>query len=189
MAKRSLYITCADLRHRCQLTYNLLKVVSGGSVALNKLIILSVLQLGMTSAVLYMLLDTDSELSVQERERTSIDRAESVHDLRPVASTQTVDIELIREIIRSELFEFSAQLSSSATGQEADASDIDPLQRDVQLSEARNRMATYLAVGEISDREIDDFQREISTLDVATQKAMLSELFREINAGNVNVRY
>jgi hypothetical protein len=49
-------------------------------------------------------------------------------------------------------------------------------------------MAFYVSVGQISDREIDEIQRNISTLDRASQKAVLSELFREINAGNVKLR-
>ena len=155
---------------------------------MNKLLILSVLQLDMLGAILYVLLDRDSEQPAQEPERPSIGRAETVQEVRSVANAEPVDAESIRQIVRSELFEFAAQLSGPATGRETDASDIDPLERDAQLSEARERMAIYLAVGEISDREIDEFQREISSLDLATQKAMLSELFREINAGNVKVR-
>jgi hypothetical protein len=154
----------------------------------NKLLILSVLQLGMLGAIWYVLLDRDSEPQAQESERPSIGRAETVQEVRPVARAATVDAEAIRQIVRSELFEFAAQLSGAATAPEADASDIDPLERDAQRSEARERMAIYLAVGEMSDREFVEFQRDISTLDVASQRAMLSELFREINAGNVKVR-
>ena len=155
---------------------------------MNKLLILSVLQLGMLGAIWYVLLDRDSEPQAQESERPSIGRAETVQEVRPVARAATVDAEAIRQIVRSELFEFAAQLSGAATAPEADASDIDPLERDAQRSEARERMAIYLAVGEMSDREFVEFQRDISTLDVASQRAMLSELFREINAGNVKVR-
>ncbi len=155
---------------------------------MNKLLILSVLQLGMLGAILYVLLDRDSELQTQESERPSPGRAETVQEVRSDARAATVDAESIRQIVRSELLEFAAQLPGPTTGQEADASDIDPLERDARLSEARDRMAFYLSVGEISDREIDEFQRDISMLDLATQRAMLSELFREINAGNVRVR-
>ncbi len=155
---------------------------------MSKLLILSVLQLGMSGAILYVLLDRDSEPQAQESERPSIGRAETVQEVGSVARAATVDAESIRQIVRSELLEFAAQLPGPTTGQEADASDIDPLERDARLSEARDRMAFYLSVGEISDREIDEFQREISTLDLASQRAMLSELFREINAGNVKVR-
>ena len=155
---------------------------------MNKILILSVLQLGMSGAILYVLLDRDSEPQAQETERPSIGRAETVQEVRAVARAATVDADAIRQIVRSELFEFAAQLSGPATDPEASASDVDPLERDARLSEARDRMAIYLAVGEISDREIDGFQREISTLDLASQRAMLSELFREINAGNVKVR-
>ena len=155
---------------------------------MNKLLILLVLQLGMSGAILYVLLDRDSEPQAQESERPSIGRAETVQEVRSDARAATVDAESIRQIVRSELLEFAAQLPGPTTGQEADASDIDPLERDARLSEARDRMAFYLSVGEISDREIDEFQREISTLDLASQRAMLSELFREINAGNVRVR-
>ena len=155
---------------------------------MNKLLILSVLQLGMSGAILYVLLDSDSEPQAQESERPSIGRAETVQEVRPVAGAATVDAESIRQIVRSELFEFAAQLSGPATDPEADASDVDPLERDARLSEVKERMAIYLAVGEISDREINEFQRDISTLDLASQRAMLSELFREINAGNVKVR-
>lgn len=158
------------------------------SVAVNKLLILLVLQLGMSGAILYVLLDRDSEPQAQESERPSIGRAETVQEVGSVARAATVDAESIRQIVRSELLEFAAQLPGPTTGQEADASDIDPLERDAQLSEARDQMAFYLSVGEISDSEIDEFQRDISTLDLATQRAMLSELFREINAGNVRVR-
>ena len=155
---------------------------------MNKLLILLVLQLGMSGAILYVLLDRDSEPQAQESERPSIGRAETVQEVGSVARAATVDAESIRQIVRSELLEFAAQLPGPTTGQEADASDIDPLERDACLSEARDRMAFYLSVGEISDREIDEFQRDISTLDLASQRAMLSELFREINAGNVRVR-
>ncbi len=155
---------------------------------MNKLLILLVLQLGMSGAILYVLLDRDSEPQAQESERPSIGRAETVQEVGSVARAATVDAESIRQIVRSELLEFAAQLPGPTTGQEADASDIDPLERDARLSEARDRMAFYLSVGEISDREIDEFQRDISMLDLATQRAMLSELFREINAGNVRVR-
>ncbi len=155
---------------------------------MNKLLILLVLQLGMSGAILYVLLDRDSEPQAQESERPSIGRAETVQEVGSVARAATVDAESIRQIVRSELLEFAAQLPGPTTGQEADASDIDPLERDARLSEARDRMAFYLSVGEISDREIDEFQRDISTLDLASQRAMLSELFREINAGNVKVR-
>ena len=155
---------------------------------MNKLLILLVLQLGMSGAILYVLLDRDSEPQARESERPSIGRVETVQEVGSVASAATVDAESIRQIVRSELLEFAAQLPGPTTGQEADASDIDPLERDARLSEARDRMAFYLSVGEISDREIDEFQREISTLDLASQKVMLSELFREINAGNVRVR-
>jgi hypothetical protein len=157
-------------------------------VGVNKLLILSVLQLGMSGAVLYVLLDRDSEPQAQESERPSIGRAETLQEVRPVAGAATVDAESIRQIVRSELFEFAAQFTGPATDSEADTSDVDPLEREARLSEARERMAIYLAVGEISDREIDEFQRNISTLDLASQKAMLSELFRELNAGNVKVR-
>ena len=155
---------------------------------MNKLLILSVLQLGMLGAILYVLLDRDSEPQVQKSERPSIGRAETVQEVRPVARAAIVDAESIRQIVRSELFEFAAQFPGHTTGQKADASNIDPLEREALLSEARDRMAFYLSVGEISDREIDEFQRDISTLDLASQRAMLSELFREINAGNVKVR-
>jgi len=156
-------------------------------VTVNKLLILSVLQLGMLGAILYVLLDRDSEPQAQASERPSIGQAETVQEVRPVAGAATLDAESIRQIVRSELFEFAAQFPTHATGQEADASNIDPLERDARLSEARERVAYYQAVGEISDTEIDEFQRNISTLDLASQKAMLSELFREINAGNVKV--
>jgi hypothetical protein len=152
----------------------------------NKILVLSVLQLGVLGAILYVLLD--SEQQVQESERPSIRRAETVEEVRPVAGAATVDAESIRQIVRSELFEFAAQLSGPATGPEADASDIDPLERDARLSEVRDRMAFYLSVGQISEREIDQIQRNISTLDLASQRAVLSELFREINAGNVKLR-
>ncbi len=155
---------------------------------MNKILILLVLQLGMSGAILYVLLDRDSEPQAQESEQPSIGRAETVQEVGSVARAATVDAESIRQIVRSELLEFAAQLPGPTTGQEADASDIDPLERDARLSEARDRMAFYLSVGEISDREIDEFQRDISTLDLASQRAMLSELFREINAGNVKVR-
>ncbi len=155
---------------------------------MNKLLILLVLQLGMSGAILYVLLGGDSEPQAQESERPSIGRAESVQEVGSVARAATVDAESIRQIVRSELLEFAAQLPGPTTGQEADASDIDPLERDARLSEARDRMAFHLSVGEISDSEIDEFQRDISTLDPASQRAMLSELFREINAGNVMVR-
>ena len=158
------------------------------SIAVNKLLILAILQLGMSGAILYVLLDRDSEPQAQKSEQPSIGRAETVQEVRPVAKAATVDAESIRQIVRSELFEFAAQFPDHTTGQEADASDIDPLERDARLSEARERLALYRAVGEISDREIDEFQRNISTLDLASQKAVLSELFREINAGNVKVR-
>ena len=155
---------------------------------MNKLLILLVLQLGMSGAILYVLLDRDSEPQAQESERPSIGRAETVQEVGSVARAPTVDAESIRQIVRSELLEFAAQLPGPTTGPEADASDIDPLERDARLSEVRERMAIYLAVGEISDREINEFQRDISTLDLASQKAVLSELFREINAGNVKFR-
>ncbi len=155
---------------------------------MNKLLILLVLQLGMSGAILYVLLDRDSELQTQESERPSIGRAETVQEVGSVARAPTVDAESIRQIVRSELFEFAAQFPGHTTGQKADASNIDPLEREARLSEVRERLAFYLAVGEISDREIDEFQRDISTLDLASQKEVLSELFREINAGNVKVR-
>jgi hypothetical protein len=99
-----------------------------------------------------------------------------------------VDAESIRQIVRSELLEFAAQFSGPTTDLEAAASDIDPVERDARLSEARERLAFYRAVGEISNRELDEFQRNISTLDLASQRAILSELFGEVNAGNVKVR-
>lgn len=154
---------------------------------MNKLLILSVLQLGVTGAILYVLLHGDSRLPVQEPERPATVRPETVHKVRSDASDPTVDAELIRQIVRSELSNFAAQFPGPATGQAADVSSIDLSERDARVSDARKRMEIYLAVGEISDRELDEFQREISTLDQATQKAMLSELFREINAGNVRV--
>ena len=154
---------------------------------MNKLLILSVLQLGVTGAILFVLLHGDSRLPGQEPERPATVRPETMHKVRSDASDPTVDAESIRQIVRSELLEFSAQLSGPATSKQGIANDIDPLASDVQLSEARKRMEVYLAVGEITDREIDEFQIEISTLDQATQRAMLSELFREINAGNVKI--
>jgi hypothetical protein len=154
----------------------------------NKLLILSVLQLGLLGAILFVLLDRDIESDAQESERPSIGRAETAQEVRSIANATTVDAESIRRIVRTELDEFAGRLPDPANSERADSSYIDPLERDAQLSEARESMAIYLAVGEISDREIDEFQREISTLDLATQKAMLSELFREINAGNVKVR-
>jgi hypothetical protein len=154
----------------------------------NKILVLSVLQLGVLGAILYVLLDRDGVQQAQESERPSIRRAETVQEVRPVAGAATVDAESIRQIVRSELFEFAAQLSGPVTGPEVDASDIDPLERDARLSEVRDRMAFYLSVGQISEREIDQIQRNISTLDLASQRAVLSELFREINAGNVKLR-
>jgi hypothetical protein len=154
----------------------------------NKLLILSVLQLGMLGAILYMLLVRDSELPARKSEGPSIGRAETVQEVRSVGGAAIVDAELIRQIVRSELSDYAVQLSGPAAGPETDGITTDPLERDAQLSQARERMSIYLAVGEISDREIDEFQREISTLDLATQRAMLSELFGEINAGNVKVR-
>jgi hypothetical protein len=154
----------------------------------NKLLILSVLQLGMLGAILYMLLVRDSELQARESEGPFIGRAETVQEVRSVGGAAIVDAELIRQIVRSELSDYAVQLSGPAAGPETDGITTDPLERDAQLSQARERMSIYLAVGEISDREIDEFQREISTLDLATQRAMLSELFGEINAGNVKVR-
>ena len=157
------------------------------AVAVNKLLFLSVLQLGMLGAILYVLLDSDGEPQAQATERPSIGQAETVQEVRPGAVATTLDAESIRQIVRSELFEFAAQFPGHATGQEVDATNIDPLERDARLSEVRGRLAYYQAVGEISDTDIDEFQRSISTLDPASQKAMLSELFREINAGNVKV--
>jgi hypothetical protein len=152
-----------------------------------KLLILSVLQLGMLGAILFVLLNRDTEPQAQVAERPSIGRADTMQEVRPVARASTVDAESIRQIVRSELFEFAAQFSGPATGQKAGASDIDPLERDARLSDVRERMAFHRAVGEISDREIDAFQKEISSLDLAIQKAVLGELFREINAGNIKV--
>jgi hypothetical protein len=157
------------------------------AVTVNKLLILSVLQLSILGAILYVLLDSDSEPQAQAAERPSIGQAETVQEARPVAVAATLDAESIRQIVRSELFEFAAQFPSHSTGQEADATYIDPSERDARLSEVRERLAYYQAVGEISDSEIDEFQRNVSTLDPASQRAMLSELFREINAGNVKV--
>lgn len=154
---------------------------------MNKLLILSLLQLGMLGAILYVLMESGSELQAQESERFSSGRAETVPEARSVGGAATVDAELIRQIVRSELSEYAAQLSGPAAGPEADAINTDPLERGVRLSQARESMAYYLAVGEISDREIDEFQRKISTLDLASQKAMLGELFGAINAGNVKV--
>jgi len=154
----------------------------------NKLLILLVLQLGMSGAILYVLLDRDSEPHAKESERPSIGRAETLQEVRPDTRATTVDAESIRRIVRTELDDFAGRLPGPTNSERDDSSYIDPLERDAQLLEARERMGIYLAVGEISDREIDEFQREISTLDLATQKAMLSELFREINAGNVKVR-
>ena len=151
---------------------------------MNKILILSVLQLGVLGAILYVLLD--GEQQVQESERPSIRRAEAVHEVRPVARAAIVDAESIRQIVRSELSEFADQLSGPATGPEADASDIDPLERDARLAEVRERLAFYRSVGQISDREIDEIQRNISTLDLASQKAVLSELYQEIIAGLVS---
>jgi hypothetical protein len=153
----------------------------------NKILVLSVLQLGVLGAILYVLLDRDSDLQTQESERPSPGRAETVQEVRSDARAATVDAESIRQIVRSELFEFAAQLSGPATGPEADASDIDPLERDARLSEVRDRIAFYRSVGQISESEIDDIQRNISTLDHASQRAVLSELFREINTGNVKL--
>ena len=154
---------------------------------MNKLLILSILQLGMLGAILYVLLDRDSEPQAQVSERPSIGQAETVQEVRPVAGTATLDAESVRQIVRSELFDVVAQLPGHATGQEAYANDIDPLERDARLSQVRERLAYYQAVGEITDTEIDEFQRNISTLDLASRKAMLGELFREINAGTVKV--
>jgi len=153
----------------------------------SKLLILSVLQLGMSGAILYVLLDGDSKPQVQAFERSSIGREETVQEVRSVPSAATVDAESIRQIVRSELSEFAAQLPGPATGQEVYATDIDPLERDARISEVREHLAYFQAIGEISDSEIEEFQRNISTLDLASRKAMLSELFREINAGTVKV--
>ena len=161
---------------------------SGVHVAVNKHLILSVLQLGMLGAVLYVLLDTDGESRTPEFERPAIGRAESVQELRPGASAATVDAEAIRQIVRFVLVEFAAQLPGPAAAPESDESVIDPSEKDARLSEVKERVAFYRSVGQISDREIDEIQRSMSTLDPESQRAVLSELFREINAGNVKVR-
>ncbi len=100
---------------------------------MNKLLILSVLQLGMFCAILYVLLDKDSELQTQESERPSIGPAETVQEVRSDAVAATVDAEAIRQIVRSELFAFAVQFSVLATGPEADASNFDPLEREARL--------------------------------------------------------
>lgn len=160
----------------------------GPAITVNKLFILSVLQLGMSGAILYVVMDSGSELHVQESERYSSGRAETVTEARSDGGPTTVDAELIRQIVRSELIQFSAQKSDPASAPAADASVPEPHERDILISEAKDRIALYLSVGEISDWEIEQFQSDISALDTATQSAMLSELFRQINAGTVKVR-
>jgi hypothetical protein len=112
---------------------------------------------------------------------------ETMQEVRSMAGAAELDAESIRQIVRSELIQFVAQLSDPVASQETEAGGIYLPERYARLSAASESLALYLAVGEVSDKEIDEFQREISTLDRATQKAMLSELFREINAGNVKV--
>jgi len=174
-------------RQRLTYTFAILLIREGLAFTVNKLLILSVLQLGMLGAILFVLLDRDSEPHAQVSERPLIGQAETLQKVRPVAGSATLDAESVRQIVRSELFEFAAQLPHQVNGQEADASNVDPVERDALISEARERLAFYQAVGEISDTEMEEFQRNISTLDLASRKAMLGELFREINAGNVKV--
>ena len=155
---------------------------------MRKLLILSVLQLGMLGAILYVLLDRDSELQSEEPDRPSIGRAETVQEVRAVGGAATVDAESIRQIVRSELSEFAAQFPGPATGQEVDSSDIDPLERDTRLVQARDRLALYLSAGEITDRDIEKLYDDIAPLDLASQKVILGDFFREVNAGNVKIR-
>ena len=155
---------------------------------MNRLLILLVLQLGMSGAILYVLMDGDNKPQLQASERPPIGREEIVQEVRSVPSAASVDAESIRQIVRSELSEFAAQFPGPATGREVDASDIDPLERDTQLVQARDRLALYLSAGEITDRDIDELYIDIAPLDLASQKAILGDFFGEVNAGNVKIR-
>ena len=103
------------------------------------------------------------------------------------ATTSEIDAALIRHIVRSELDAFAAKTPAPAAADEIDANRIDPIEAEARTNWARESIEYYRTVGEISEKEIEEFEREIATLDPSIQKAMLSELFVEINKGNVRI--
>jgi hypothetical protein len=153
----------------------------------NKLLILSVLQLAILATILFVLLNGDREPRPLPSGQPVAVLPETTLQAQPAAAP-AINATLIRNIVRSELDAFAARTPAVATDDEADANRIDPVETDARLSWARESIEYYRTVGEISEREIDEFQRELATLDPVNQKAMLSELFVEINKGNVRIR-
>lgn len=154
---------------------------------MNKLLILSVLQLAALAGILFVLLTGDREPRSLPSGQPVAVLPDTTLQAQPAASA-TIDATLIRNIVRSELDAFAARTPAAAAGDEADANRIDPVETNARLSWARESIEYYRTVGEISESEMDEFQREIATLDPDNQKAMLSELFVEINKGNVTIR-
>lgn len=153
---------------------------------MNKLLILSVLQLAVLSTIFFVLLNGNREPRPLPSEQPIAVLPEKAPPPQP-ARAATIDAALIRQIVRSELDSFAARTPVPADGVEIDAHRIDPIEAEARTTWARESIEYYRTVGEISENEIDEFQREIATLDPSIQKAMLSELFVEINKGNVRI--
>lgn len=81
---------------------------AGLSIVVNKLVILSILQLAMPAAILFILSDRDQEPDALHSGQSIAVRPEATPLSQPAAAA-TLDAGLIREIVRSEPDDFAAR--------------------------------------------------------------------------------
>jgi hypothetical protein len=100
-------------------------------------------------------------------------------------AASALDEARLRQIIREELAAHHA--AEGETGRIA-AAPIDPTEATRRKSAVAQQINYYRSIGKISEKQMADLELEISRLDPAGRKEMLSMLSRAINAQEIKTR-
>ena len=160
------------------------------------LIILTVLELlllGLIVNKLILVEDRLDQFAVQTTAHTDV-LASRQQEKSPVSSSDypQFDEDRLRRIIRSELHN-AANLQLDAPNETtpqglANPTEVDPIENIVRVELVKQRISDYVNLGAISDSEMFTLQQEISQLDPSSRRAMLRELTRALNSGNLDGR-
>lgn len=159
-------------------------------------IVLSVLELlllGLIVHKLFLVEDRLDQFALQTTPRSDV-LASQQQEKPPVSSSDysQFDEDRLRRIIRSELHT-AANLQLNAPNETtpqglANATEVDPVENIVRIELVKQKISDYISLGAISESEMSNLQQEISQLDPTSRRAMLQELTRALNSGNLDGR-
>jgi len=157
-------------------------------------IILSVFELLLLGFIVHRLILVEDRLDQFALQTTT--RSDILELLQqeksPVSSSDysQFDEDRLRRIIRSELHT-AANLQLNAANETTpqglvNATEVDSVENIVRVERVKQRISDYVNLGTISDSEMSNLQQEISQLDPSSRRAMLRELTRALNSGNLD---